>query len=401
MKRFLLVLLAIAWPALVSATSVSVPADMPSMQQALSVAPDTIIVEKSYALAEDIAIKRRVLIQGQGDSHPVLGHVSFVMPDQSTDAITIERMTIAGTSGSGGQTWDQITLKDCVAQGTVRIRYGRIVIEHLQVAPGFGLDLEGTYAHVQITDVHVSDVPGVGIHAVGGEASVYVQDCTVERCGSGIVLELAGGNSQQRVLNNVVIGSRGNGIVTQGSVTQNTVARSGGDGIVCRYHASGNISVFNGGLGIRQLSEVVWPSCNDLFGNAADGRPHGDNLAIDPLFCDLAAGDLRLDASSPLVGSSCGQIGALGVGCGTQALASVPHESGSLRIQGRRSAALVTLGSREPATLDVLDVAGRRLSRTAVAASGEVPLRDLPAGLYFLRLTQGAASVSGKALVTR
>jgi hypothetical protein len=63
--------------------------------------------------------------------------------------------------------------------------------------------------------------------------------------------------------------------------------------------------------------------------------------------------------------------------------------------------ALVTLAGAEPAALEVLDVAGRRLSRMAVTTSGVVPLRELPAGLYFLRLTQGSASVSGKAILVR
>jgi hypothetical protein len=157
----------------------------------------------------------------------------------------------------------------------------------------------------------------------------------------------------------------------------------------------GNISAFNAGMGILGPAG----ECNDVFANGGDPRPTGTNLAVDPQFCDLLGGDMRLDASSPLVGAACGQIGALGIGCGTQAVASIPHDAGPLRIGGRGSAVMVALGSREPATLDVLDIAGRRLSRTLVPASGEVPLRDLPAGLYFLRLSQGRASVSGKTIV--
>jgi hypothetical protein len=68
----------------------------------------------------------------------------------------------------------------------------------------------------------------------------------------------------------------------------------------------------------------------DLFGNAGGdwtgciaGQEKGDgNLALDPLFCDMANGILTLDAVSPCApGNSgdCDLIGALPVDCGVQA----------------------------------------------------------------------------------
>jgi len=70
-------------------------------------------------------------------------------------------------------------------------------------------------------------------------------------------------------------------------------------------------------------------SCCDLFANAggdwvgsiASQYGVNGNFALDPLFCDLPAGNLRIDGSSPCLprnhphGAQCGVIGAWRVGC--------------------------------------------------------------------------------------
>ena len=67
-----------------------------------------------------------------------------------------------------------------------------------------------------------------------------------------------------------------------------------------------------------------------------------------------------------------------------------------------------SLASGAPATLELFDIAGRRVLSRAVGALGAgdhvVGLggdRHLPAGVYLLRLSQGTRSVSRRALVTR
>jgi hypothetical protein len=76
-------------------------------------------------------------------------------------------------------------------------------------------------------------------------------------------------------------------------------------------------------------------SCSNLFGNSggdwigpfADQLGTAGNLAIDPVFCNLAAGNLALDNASPcapLQSNGCGLIGALGAVCRT------PTEVGSV-----------------------------------------------------------------------
>lgn len=77
---------------------------------------------------------------------------------------------------------------------------------------------------------------------------------------------------------------------------------------------------------------TVAVTCTDIFGN--DGGDWVDcisgmesasgNLSADPLFCNLAGGDLTLRVASPCApehSGDCGQIGADGVGCGTTGLA--------------------------------------------------------------------------------
>lgn len=80
--------------------------------------------------------------------------------------------------------------------------------------------------------------------------------------------------------------------------------------------------------------------CSNIFGNdggdwtgcvaGMDGT--NGNFSADPLFCDLAAGDLSLHGDSPCAPAStgeCGLIGALGPWCGP--LAVEPHSWGSIK----------------------------------------------------------------------
>jgi len=86
-----------------------------------------------------------------------------------------------------------------------------------------------------------------------------------------------------------------------------------------------NLIASNTGSGVVLASGAPVFTCNNVFGHtgtAWSGLPdptgQDGNLAVDPLFCDLPGGDLSLDAASPCLDApaGCGQIGALGAGCG-------------------------------------------------------------------------------------
>jgi hypothetical protein len=66
--------------------------------------------------------------------------------------------------------------------------------------------------------------------------------------------------------------------------------------------------------------------CSDVYGNAGGdwvgclapfAPPSYGNFSLDPMYCDPGSGDLHLDMNSPCADApGCGQVGALGVGCG-------------------------------------------------------------------------------------
>jgi hypothetical protein len=81
---------------------------------------------------------------------------------------------------------------------------------------------------------------------------------------------------------------------------------------------------------------------------------------------------------------------------------------GGVRVDGNGARVRFTLANRERATLDVLDLAGRRVASADVSALGpgshEVvarPAGALPAGVYIVRLVQGGRAVTAKAALVR
>jgi hypothetical protein len=81
------------------------------------------------------------------------------------------------------------------------------------------------------------------------------------------------------------------------------------------------------GLGIycSDAGSIPLLTCCDLYGNAggdwvgciAGQAAINGNFSSDPFFCAAESGDVRLSCTSPCVNRyGCGQIGALGVGCG-------------------------------------------------------------------------------------
>ena len=104
-----------------------------------------------------------------------------------------------------------------------------------------------------------------------------------------------------------------------------------GAGIHCRN--SSHPTVENGILAFGLTGEAIWCDagssaeliCSDVYGNAggdwvgciAGQEGTMGNFSSDPLFCDAPNGDLTLSADSPCLDApGCGQVGALGEGCG-------------------------------------------------------------------------------------
>jgi predicted outer membrane repeat protein len=167
--------------------------------------------------------------------------------------------------------------------------------------------------------------------------------------------------------------------------------------------------------------------CSDFFGNAGGDWGGGlaaqlgqyGNIAADPLFCDMAGGDVRLHAGSPCAAgnSPCGLMGALAALCGlSDAPTAVPA---ALRINpafpnpfNPRTTLRLDLPAAAPTRVAVYDPAGRlvRVLLDEPLARGPHAVtwdgrdagdRPLPAGLYFFVVTSGRQRGVGRAMLIK
>lgn len=171
---------------------------------------------------------------------------------------------------------------------------------------------------------------GVTLNAMDG---LVVTENVVSECGDdGMVIDA--GNA--RITSNIVGRCEGAGFrltntndyADHSGFTANTSYRNGGSGIVVVmpdpttvWKIERNVAFENGAHGLAfSGTGSIQPACNDWFGNVAGAvsgaEPSPTDLALDPLFCDVAQGDVHLSAGSPLLDAAgCGPVGALGLGC--------------------------------------------------------------------------------------
>ncbi|MFA7332179.1 MAG: right-handed parallel beta-helix repeat-containing protein [Candidatus Delongbacteria bacterium] len=138
--------------------------------------------------------------------------------------------------------------------------------------------------------------------------------------------------------------------------------------------------------------------CNLVFGNAGGdewcGTDLGGNLTADPLFCDLAAGDLRLQPGSPAWSTDCGTAGALALDCdGLDLPAPAALRPRGLWLDAPHpnpfnpaTQLVLHLDQPAPVRLTIHDLAGRRV---ALLLDG-----PLPAGVHRVSV-QAASWASG------
>jgi hypothetical protein len=233
---------------------------------------------------------------------------------------------------------------------------------------------------------------GAGIHASGKTAAI--DSNVVGRCGGpGIIAET----------------------LQAASVTHNTSYLNRGSGIVtASYSLSHNVSFGNKGYGLEWGGGSQDRGCNDWFANESGavkgGTPDPTDVAIDPLFCDIVADDVRLRADSPLLDApGCGLIGALGMGC--EAVASIlpsSHEGDlglvAYPLPARGGVQLSWKPLGVPGRIEIFDVSGA-LRWAGDVQSGSTGVR-LPAdgkpitsGAYFARLSRGGVAATAKVVL--
>ncbi len=170
-------------------------------------------------------------------------------------------------------------------------------------------------------------------------------------------------------------------------------------------------------------------SCCNIFGNAggdwtapiADQLGGAGNFSADPLFCDLAGGDLALQSASPCAEANspyCGQIGALPVAC---RITGVPEASGvgavvmAPAVPNPFNPATTigfALAAPGPTRVTIVDLAGRvvrTLRHESLPAGGHSVVwdgrddggRPAAAGVYHGVVVSGGAAASTRLALVR
>jgi len=188
-----------------------------------------------------------------------------------------------------------------------------------------GASASGAYlyhASASLDTLRLEDCGSAGIF-LDGEAGDTLRLADVELAGNEHGLSASGGFvAAERVLvdaslwygvwlregagaslaNLTVVGSEVAAIYTAGAGTV-AIAR-------CLF-AHGGRGVFD-----QDGSTVPALACNlfweNPFGHYGNVTPGAEDVAVDPLFCDPAGADWRVDATSPALTAACGPIGALG-----------------------------------------------------------------------------------------
>ena len=280
-------------------------------------------------------------------------------------SITMEADTVGG--GVSWIVWSRssVSIQHCWFQG---------VLPGSAVGPAIELlnEPDGPVSHNRIENY------GIGVSAPDAEGPLTLEGNAISGCRTGMQLVgsegfLLKGNEirdcwtgvsatgEIALIGNTIIGSSNSGVVaypwTLFDAEQNVIGGCGGAGFhvewdpwaysgVLRdntvFNCTGsaielswapaspyylvsvenNIGFGSGGWGLSISGTQFQHGCNDWYGNLS-GAVTGiaadpTDLSVDPMFCDLANADVRLNSSSPLLAdsASCGQIGALGVGCG-------------------------------------------------------------------------------------
>jgi hypothetical protein len=209
-----------------------------------------------------------------------------------------------------------------------------------------------------------------------------------------------------------------------GIVRGNTVLGNGGDGI--RVSGVGGVPMFveiqnnlivqNAGDGLHVGSPTVGSiAFNDAwlnYGAAYSGGGDPDsNLTVDPVFCDLGAGDLSVSSVSPCAPSGLyGQIGAHGVGCTRLADTDMSTSAAAPLAWPNPALAWVDLAPGRTARawwVEVFDINGRRVWKcNAPRGASSVRWSGLSAsgarvspGLYWVRFKDATATLAAARLV--
>lgn len=259
-------------------------------------------------------------------------------------AMTFERCSIVGNSENGIREYNNsssLILRGCRVEGNERsgvslfVDHSGVQLEASDLVSNgeWGITREGMYSAP--ADSGVS--PSAGETALP-TATVSISGCTIRNNMVGGI-NLTDGYSEVKVDSTSILCNGGPGVVfgythyaEELLFDRMTVAGNTGAGITLTHGDwSGNnlLIADNDGAALDLTVDAsVSLGCTDIFGNLggdwtgaiADQIHQNNNASIDPLFCDPATEDYHLSSDSACAadrGLTCGQIGALGTGCGS------------------------------------------------------------------------------------
>ncbi len=302
-----------------------------------------IFIHRGAPVLENVTIAANTPFTGNGQNPPLGGGLHILDADVTLTDVTIDGH--AGVQRGGG------VYMATVAQAPTLTMTGGAVTNNTAIDRGAGIFTgSGT---IELTDVVIgnnSPAPTATLLTGGG---LHLEATTVSL--DGVVIEensaqFGGGVSFQACPSISFVGSvvaRNVGLLLGGSVylTGNTSATlanltvaenhcaNGGAGLYANatpLTLSNSIIAFNTGgaslsNGVHIAGAAATLSCNNVFGNAnlnysgiADQTGTNGNISLDPLFCDVAESDYRIQLGSPCApaqSGACGLIGALEPGC--------------------------------------------------------------------------------------
>lgn len=210
---------------------------------------------------------------------------------------------------------------------------GAIIVGHASLSATVrDCVFENNTGNTALTIIQMPQSEVTGNVFVGNSSVINAAALTIGFAGTAVVRDnVFWANDGSRSVG--VFSWRSNGPIEGNTFFGNVAPPSGGvvvdfsDGALGTFAtASRNILAgSSGGPAYRAEFAVPFGGCNLFWSNAAGDfaglySPFPTDVFADPLFCDAVGGDLTLHESSPCLpanSGTCGQIGALGGGCGT------------------------------------------------------------------------------------
>ncbi|PIE76041.1 hypothetical protein CSA17_04335 [bacterium DOLJORAL78_65_58] len=420
----------------------------------------------SNAVLENIHIHGNTGIYGGG---MIIYNSDITMTDCVVENNTLQTGNLSFAPQGGGihVAASTLTLNNCVidghsdcdlggglfaTDGSVITSNGGSITNNSAKTGGAGVHMTGGSLALNRTEIRDNTklatstfMNGGGLYISGADVvadSITVSDNTADLGGGAVFKDCP----DVAVSNSVFQGNTGTFFagamifdnVTNGSITGNTVVEnegtlSGGGGLQVNGpvpEISNNIFAFNSGTGsmangVNVPAEPAVFTCNDVysngtdFGGMADPTGTNGNISADPLFCDLAGGDLGISDDSPCAPAhldDCELIGAMAAGCG--GASPVPDEESGIPVAFRVEQnypnpfnpstkirfALPAQGMTEVA---IYNVAGQRVKtlvkevlpaqiHEVVWTGRDDAERSVAAGVYFYRVTSGSNTSVGR-----